>query len=148
MVKLCSRRTLYFMFLNRPPTDGPANQYILPSTPRPIQTHQGQPNESHALVCTCRRGPPSHWRPYARTNALQKSYLNQPRWQSGGRRYLRSPSKLRAKTHCSPGSRPYFDPSGSVSITCWMALPTRPDPPVTSTTFGIVRSWLLEKSGR
>lgn len=48
--------------------------------------------------------------------------------------HLRSPSDDLAKIQVSPGLFPKRDPSGSVSITCLMACPTRPLPPVTSTT--------------
>jgi hypothetical protein len=47
---------------------------------------------------------------------------------------FRSPSLELAKIQVSPGFFPNREPSGSVLITCSMALPTSPDPPVTSTT--------------
>jgi hypothetical protein len=53
--------------------------------------------------------------------------------------YLRSASRELAKIHFSPGCFPNRDPCGSFSITYSMAFPTRPVPPVTSTTADIVR---------
>jgi hypothetical protein len=52
--------------------------------------------------------------------------------------YRRSPSPERAKTQVSPARLPKREPSGSVSITCWIAAPTSPLPPVTRITSGIV----------
>lgn len=65
---------------------------------------------------------------------------DEPELSAAGRReqYLRSASRELAKIHFSPGSFPKRDPSGSCSITYSMALPTRPVPPVTSTTAGMV----------
>jgi hypothetical protein len=51
--------------------------------------------------------------------------------------YLRSPSAERRKIHVSPGFFPYLEPSSDDSITCRMACPTRPEPPVTRTTVDI-----------
>lgn len=48
--------------------------------------------------------------------------------------HLRSPSDEPANIHVSPGSFPKRDPSGSDSMMCLIACPTRPVPPVTSTT--------------
>ena len=48
---------------------------------------------------------------------------------------LRSPSELRVKIHVYPGSLTL-----RALVRC-----TPPNSPVTSTTFGIVRSWLLER---
>lgn len=44
----------------------------------------------------------------------------------------RSASVELAKTHTSPGRLPNLEPSGSVLMTCSIAFPTRPEPPVTS----------------
>lgn len=46
--------------------------------------------------------------------------------------YRRSASVELAKTHTSPGRLPNLEPSGSVLMTCSIAFPTRPEPPVTS----------------
>ena len=54
--------------------------------------------------------------------------------QSKACAHLRSPSDEEAKTHVSPGFLPNREPWGSVSITCWIAFPTRPVPPVTKMT--------------
>lgn len=48
--------------------------------------------------------------------------------------HLRSPSDELANIHDSPGCFPKRDPSGSDSIMCFIACPTRPVPPVTNTT--------------
>jgi hypothetical protein len=48
--------------------------------------------------------------------------------------HLKSPSDELANTQVSPGLFPKRDPSGSVSITCFIACPTRPVPPVTKIT--------------
>lgn len=48
--------------------------------------------------------------------------------------HLRSPSLEPANTHVSPVFFPKREPAGSVSMMCLMALPTRPVPPVTSIT--------------
>ena len=45
--------------------------------------------------------------------------------------HLKSASLDDAKIQVSPGFLPNLEPSGSVSMTYWMALPTRPEPPVT-----------------
>jgi len=47
---------------------------------------------------------------------------------------FRSPSLELAKIHVSPGFLPNREPSGSVLITCSMAFPTSPEPPVTRIT--------------
>jgi len=51
---------------------------------------------------------------------------------------FRSPSLELAKIQVSPGFFPYREPSGSVLITCSMAFPTSPEPPVTRTTSPVV----------
>ena len=57
------------------------------------------------------------------------------RLDTWGERFdFRSPSLELAKIQVSPGFFPYREPSGSVLITCSMAFPTSPEPPVTRTT--------------
>lgn len=51
---------------------------------------------------------------------------------------FRSPSLELAKIQVSPGFFPNREPSGSVLITCSMAFPTSPEPPVTRTTSPVV----------
>ena len=51
---------------------------------------------------------------------------------------FRSPSLELAKIQVSPGFFPNREPSGSVLITCSMAFPTRPEPPVTRITSPVV----------
>lgn len=51
---------------------------------------------------------------------------------------FRSPSLELAKIQVSPGFLPNREPSGSVLITCSMALPTSPEPPVTRITSPLV----------
>jgi len=48
--------------------------------------------------------------------------------------YRRSASLDVANTHLSPSRLPNLEPTGSDSMTCCMADPTRPEPPVTRTT--------------
>ena len=59
-----------------------------------------------------------------------------PRQSDGwrGRLDFRSPSLELAKIQVSPGFFPNREPSGSVLITCSMAFPTSPEPPVTRIT--------------
>ena len=59
-------------------------------------------------------------------------------WIGRQRLDFRSPSLELAKIQVSPGFFPNFDPSGSVLITCSMAFPTSPEPPVTRTTSPVV----------
>lgn len=64
------------------------------------------------------------------------------------RAHRRSASEDPIKTHFSPGRFPKREPSGSVSMMYWMALPTSPVPPVTRITDMIVecrREWSMEK---
>ena len=51
---------------------------------------------------------------------------------------FRSPSLEPTKTQVSPGLFPNREPSGSVLITCSMAFPTSPEPPVTRITSPLV----------
>lgn len=58
--------------------------------------------------------------------------------------HLRSPSLLDRNIHCSSWScLPYLLPTGSVSITCCSARPTRPVPPVTRQTVRLAGRWPL-----
>lgn len=68
----------------------------------------------------------------------------------GMKSYLRSASEELEKIQVSPGFCPKRDPSGSVFMICSIALPTRPVPPVTSTTVGIVSSveWIDLKTAK
>ena len=54
--------------------------------------------------------------------------------KEGERLDFRSPSLELAKIQVSPGFLPKREPSGSVLITCSMAFPTSPEPPVTRIT--------------
>lgn len=51
--------------------------------------------------------------------------------------HLKSASDRLANIQTSFDFFPNLDPSGSVAITCWIAFPTRPVPPVTRTTASI-----------
>jgi hypothetical protein len=56
--------------------------------------------------------------------------------------HLRSPSLLDRNIHCSSSlCLPYLLPTGSVSITCCRARPTRPVPPVTRQTVRPAAGW-------
>ena len=61
-----------------------------------------------------------------------------------GRTDLRSPSEEPAKIQVSPGFLPNLEPSGSVLMMKSMPFPTKPVPPVTSTTSGIIDIGLVE----
>jgi len=65
MIKPCLVRTLYFMFLNRPPTGVPVHRHILPSTTRSIRLTKGsQVNHVRRFVLVeegiRRNGVPAH----------------------------------------------------------------------------------------
>jgi len=49
--------------------------------------------------------------------------------------YLRSPSLEPTKTQVSPSCFPKREPGTSVEMTCSIAFPTRPEPPVTRMVF-------------
>ena len=58
--------------------------------------------------------------------------------REGERLDFRSPSLELAKIQVSPGFLPNREPSGSVLITCSIAFPTSPEPPVTRITSPLV----------
>ena len=57
---------------------------------------------------------------------------------------LKSPSEELAKIQVSPGFLPNLEPSGSELMMKSMPFPTKPVPPVTSTTSGMVDIGLIE----
>lgn len=61
--------------------------------------------------------------------------------------HLRSPSDDVANIHVSPSFLPKRDPAGSVSITCLIACPMRPVPPVTRITSDIAQVRVGEDYG-
>ena len=121
--------TLYFMFLNRPPTrrrqvrdTGCARENIAGCTQGSQMDNMGRFVFLKEFACLLRVS-------VQRINALGTA--STIRFVAS---HLRSASEELAKIQVSPDRLPYLEPSGSLLMTYSMPLPTSPVPPVTRIT--------------
>ena len=131
--------TLYFMFLNNPPTCALKNllEQNFERQIRSEHTERRKMDDMSRLVLFIQTTR------LLRIPVIAKSLIIMAKevffWKRvGAGTDLRSPSEELAKIQVSPGFLPNLEPSGSVLTIHSMPFPTKPVPPVTSTTSGIV----------